>query len=79
MWFPHIFDILILESVQKYFTKLLLGMESLTYDERLFALKHACTCIYESIYVYAFEHSQVCISALAIYKGTIISTRNCNV
>ena len=40
VWSPHIStDISILESVQKYFTRRLLGMESLTYDERLVALK----------------------------------------
>ena len=32
-------DIFILESVQKYFSKRLLCMESLTYDEYLVALK----------------------------------------
>ena len=40
VWPPHTStDISFLESVQKYFTKRLLGMESLTYDERLVALK----------------------------------------
>ena len=32
-------DISIFESAQKYFTKQLFGMESLTYDERFVALK----------------------------------------
>ena len=39
MWSPHSSNISILESVQKYFNKRLLGMESLTYDERLVILK----------------------------------------
>ena len=40
VWSPHTNnDISIIERVQEYFSKRLIGMESLTYDERLVALK----------------------------------------
>ena len=64
VWSPHTsIDISILESVQKYFTKRLLGMESTTYDERLVALKlPSLSCLRsppDLILLYKIMHSLI--------------------